>query len=311
MAKPTHRGPPAPLGGPLGLSVERDAQLFAGWRTAPRPTLVLPLGSCVVQLTRDPRQPAVPVDRASLAVVPRGARYRLSSSSPAAELLTLLVGAEACARARDEYHPHVAADTLDQVLATPQLLPRTRWIDELAQRYLYERTVCFKHTSHAAVFLETELTKELYFLGAERLSGRARSSGVFEGSDALSRARQFVECHLFERVSVAELARVAHTSEATLLRTFLRQLGVTPALYQRARRLEEAVRLLRTGRHAVGEVARRVGYASLPAFTVAFRRQFGMPPSALLASVATGTFLSAQGAAVDPHAHQGAPAPGA
>ena len=289
--------PPAePLPGALGLRIERDGQLFAGWRTAAQPLLILPLGSCVVQFTSPATGAPTPLDRAAMALVPRGARYRLRSHGAVTDVLTLFIGAPACARVEREYAPHVRADIMAQVLATGRLLPRTRWVDELAQRYLFERNVCFKHDSHAAVFLETELTKELYFLGAELAAGGARTSGVFEGSDVFTRARDWIEHHLFERVSVPELARVAHASEATLLRTFLRQLGVTPAAYQRGRRLEEAVLLLRAGRHTVGEIAERVGYRSLPAFTVAFRRQFGIAPSRVVASVPAGAFLPAHGA---------------
>lgn len=198
---------------------------------------------------------------------------------------------------------------MQELVSSARLLPRTRWVDELAQRYLFERKVCFKHDSLAARFLETELTKELYFLGGEQVSGGARTSGVFEGSAPLARARAWIEERLYQRISLAELAEVAHASAATLQRMFLRELGVTPVAYQRGRRLEEAVLLLRAGRYTVGEVAARVGYTSLPAFTAAFRRHFGVLPSSVGAAIAAGDFVPAHGAplrsTVQPGARRG------
>jgi len=76
-----------------------------------------------------------------------------------------------------------------------------------------------------------------------------------------------------------ELARHCHTSESTLLRAFRRDFETTPATYARERRLEASLLLLKSGRYTVTEVAARVGYGSLPAFTIAFRRRFGSSPS--------------------------------
>lgn len=281
--------------GPLGLGIERGAALSRLWRSAAAPVLLLPLGSCVVEVSGAALARPQQVDRASMMLLPAGARYRVGALGPVVELLTLTVGPQAQAGAQREYHPHVDPRTMAAIVAQVRLLPRTRWVDELAQRYLFERSVCYKHASHAAVFLETELVKEVYFLGAERIEGRTRASVVFQGSDVLSRARRWIEDHLFEPISVGALAGKLHTSEATLLRVFLRELQVTPAAYLRGRRLEEAVLHLRGGCGSVSEVAARVGYASLPAFTVAFRRQFGVSPSSVRRGGVDGVVVAAHG----------------
>ena len=53
-------------------------------------------------------------------------------------------------------------------LEPPTDLPAvTRWVDELVHRYVFERAQCEKHQSSAAIFLETELLKELFFLARE------------------------------------------------------------------------------------------------------------------------------------------------
>ena len=92
-----------------------------------------------------------------------------------------------------------------------------------------------------------------------------------------------------------DLARHCRTSESTLLRSFRRETGATPAAYLRERRLQEALFLLEGGRWSVGEVARRVGYTNLAAFTPAFGRRFAVPPSEARAAVAAGELLPPHG----------------
>jgi AraC-like DNA-binding protein len=209
----------------------------------------------------------------------------VASRSPAARVLTLRFGPAAVAGATREYAPHVEAQTFAAVLGAPRILPRTRWLDELVHRYVFERAVCEKHGSAAARFLETEIAKELYFVGKEQLEAqrpaRARPSVVHEEDVLARRAREHIEDHLFDALRVADLARICHASESSLLRAFRRELGVAPIAYIRTRRLDEARLLLRAGRYTVGEVSTRVGYANVAAFTTAFRRRFGELPSAI------------------------------
>lgn len=241
------------------------------------PALVLPLDRSVVELRigDDARR----LDRSSFALVPAKTRWRVRALSPVTKLLTLFVDDDARARARREYRPHVDVARFDAILAAPRVFPRTRWVDEIVQRYLFEIDVCEKNGSAAARFLETEIAKELYFLGNEQLDDRTRASVVHEGNDVVRRARELIEADPFARLRIDALARRCHASESTLLRAFRRELGVAPATYVRDRRLDEALLMLESGRWAVGEVATRVGYANLPAFSVAFRRRFGVAPS--------------------------------
>jgi AraC-like DNA-binding protein len=235
--------------------------------------MVFPLESSVVEITTHR------IDRTAVAVVPAKLRYSPTSLSPITNVLTIFIDAEAMKGAEKEYRPHIELASFDEWLRTPRVLPRTRWLDELAHRFVFEREVCEKHTSQAARFLATEITKELYFACKEHVAAEHRASVAYEGSDLVHRARSFIEANLFAAESLAALARHCATSESTLLREFKREVGVTPIAYLRDRRLDESLILLQSGRFAVGEVATRVGYASLAAFTAAFGRKFGQPPS--------------------------------
>ena len=81
-----------------------------------------------------------------------------------------------------------------------------------------------------------------------------------------------------QRATVAALARRAGASVRTLERCFLADTGVGLGEWRRRFRLLHAVRLLESG-ESVSSVAHEVGYATPSAFTAAFTRQFGSPPT--------------------------------
>ncbi len=264
----------------MELRAVRDVAELGRERTESLPALVFPLESSIVSLTVE--HATHRLDRATFTLVPARTPYGLASESNVVSIVTLLVDADARNAARREYEPDFVPATFDAIVAVPRVFARTRWVDEIVQRYLFERTVCEKHDSEAARFLETEITKELFFLGKEQLEDKTRASVVHDERDLVSQARAWLEERLFEPLHVAELARHCGSSESTVLRAFRRAVGVPPTVYVRNRRLEESLLLLESGRYNVSEVAMRVGYANVAAFTVAFGRRFGSAPSTVL-----------------------------
>jgi len=77
------------------------------------------------------------------------------------------------------------------------------------------------------------------------------------------------------------LARRAGHSRTVFVERFRARLGMTPMQYLQAWRMRTARRLLAHSERSVGEVARRVGYASESAFHRAFRDHFGAAPGAM------------------------------
>lgn len=262
------------------LRLERGAALDPATRVERSAALLVPVDTGVVVVQAGDGAPDT-VDRASFVLLPAGTPYRVRAKSPLASLATLLLAGGAQEAALAEYRPHIDAARFAEILGTRRLLPRTRWFDEIVHRYVFERDVCGKHGSAAATFLETEIAKEIYFLCAERDARQGRASLLHEEDDVVTRARTWIDEHLFEPLRVGELARRTGTSESTLLRAFRRQMGKAPAAYARERRLDAALLLLQSGRLSVGEVAARVGYAGLAAFTAAFTRRFERAPSSV------------------------------
>jgi AraC-like DNA-binding protein len=274
----------------MELRVDRDASA-SGTRVLRVPALIAPLESTVITLD-DHR-----IDRSLVALVPARSPHALELPAAGAVVVaTLSIEPADRAAALRDYAPYIDARRFTEVLAAPRLLPRTRWVDELVQRYVFEREVCEKPGSRAARFLEAELAKEIYFLGCEQLDRRTRTSVLHEGAAVAVRARAWIDDHLFEPFRIEALVAACAASESTVLRAFRKEYGVAPVVYLRRRRLEEAMQLLESGRYAVTEVATRVGYDNPSAFAAAFREQFGTPPSAVRPVLDAAAVLPAHGA---------------
>ena len=77
------------------------------------------------------------------------------------------------------------------------------------------------------------------------------------------------------------MAAVSRLSRSAFIGRFTRVLGVAPATYLKRLRLERGHRLLAESRNKVLDIALACGYASEAAFSKAFKREYGVPPSQL------------------------------
>ncbi|GAA5011557.1 AraC family transcriptional regulator [Pseudoluteimonas lycopersici] len=78
--------------------------------------------------------------------------------------------------------------------------------------------------------------------------------------------------------SVEALARALNQSRSGLSQRFVETLGEPPMRYLTRWRMQLAADMLASTRLRVSQIAQRVGYESEPAFSRAFRRQFGTAP---------------------------------
>jgi AraC-like DNA-binding protein len=112
----------------------------------------------------------------------------------------------------------------------------------------------------------------------ERLSSLKRSTRI-ETLQRIERARAFIHDRQDRPLTLDDVASQAALSRFHLSRSFAEVHGLPPLAYHRRLRLDGAARLLRDGAASPTELAERLGYASLSAFTRAFRQAYGMPPS--------------------------------
>ncbi|MCE8003969.1 AraC family transcriptional regulator [Billgrantia ethanolica] len=99
------------------------------------------------------------------------------------------------------------------------------------------------------------------------------------GDERLARALEQMHEHIERSWSVVQLAEIAALSRSAFFERFTRLVGMAPMEYLLAWRMAVAKELLRNSALAVSEVAERVGYGSSSAFSVAFSRHVGQPPS--------------------------------
>ena len=97
----------------------------------------------------------------------------------------------------------------------------------------------------------------------------------------VSKALWFIESHLAEEITLADIATVVGVSRFQLARAFGLAIGAPVMRYVRARRLSQAALVLANGAPDILTVALEAGYASHEAFTRAFRDQFGLAPGDL------------------------------
>jgi len=112
----------------------------------------------------------------------------------------------------------------------------------------------------------------------ERLACLKQSTRI-ETLQRVERARCFLHDHAARPVTLEEVAGHAALSRFHLTRSFSEVFGLPPLAYHRRLRLEAAATLLRSDAATATDIAAQLGYASLSAFTRAFRGTFGVPPS--------------------------------
>jgi AraC-like DNA-binding protein len=108
--------------------------------------------------------------------------------------------------------------------------------------------------------------------------------GSVPQSRHLQRAKDLVDSHYADALTVDDLARAAGLSRAHFSREFRRSFGDSPHGYLLTRRLERAAALLRSTDMTVADICMSVGLESVGSFTTSFTRMFGRTPVAYRAS---------------------------
>lgn len=98
---------------------------------------------------------------------------------------------------------------------------------------------------------------------------------------ALAAALELVHTRSDEPIQVADLADAAGYSQHHFSRMFAASMGVAPAQYVCAHRIDAAKRMLLDSDFPVIDVATSVGFDSLSSFTRRFRDSVGVPPAQL------------------------------
>jgi AraC-like DNA-binding protein len=99
--------------------------------------------------------------------------------------------------------------------------------------------------------------------------------------EPISRAIQYMELHLHQHWTVGELAAKVGMARSTFAGQFLAEVGKPPMEFLTDLRMERAAGLITKTRLKLPDVAERVGYQSLSAFSRQFKAYFDVTPGKL------------------------------
>lgn len=97
--------------------------------------------------------------------------------------------------------------------------------------------------------------------------------------DAVSSAKQFVQSHVEEPITLALVVEHVHVSRFYFCKLFRKATGMTLTEYVSRVRVEKAKTLLVDPSLRISEVVYAAGFGSIPRFNSVFKRYVGMPPT--------------------------------
>lgn len=100
-----------------------------------------------------------------------------------------------------------------------------------------------------------------------------------EQIDAVQRMQNYIEEHLNDQITLADLAKASLYSPWYSYRLFISYVGLTPADYIRKLRLSNSAMKLRDNPCRIVDVVFEMGFKSVDGFQRSFRKEYGCNPS--------------------------------
>ena len=128
----------------------------------------------------------------------------------------------------------------------------------------------------------TDVIEQIAIYTVRILGDRDREEvreGVTEADSLCYQAISYIDTHLFSMKSLTEVSEALNYNYSYLSNLFKRTMGQGLMEYYSHKRLENAKYLLRDGGMSVTQIAERLNYSSVYAFSRAFRTQYGVSPN--------------------------------
>lgn len=117
---------------------------------------------------------------------------------------------------------------------------------------------------------------------AQRQGGQSQFSPLLvtrgDPDSPIDKVQTYVVNHLAEPFSVERLARIAGTSERTVARLFVKELGQTPHDFVEGVRIDQARNMLEATEHPIKTIAFDCGFTNPQQMRAAFQRRLGLSP---------------------------------
>jgi AraC-like DNA-binding protein len=178
--------------------------------------------------------------------------------------------------------PAFLAREVGEEIAGPVEIVRPVARDPLLTRHFARLFACLTASPSDRLAIEENLLRSLVYILRQHGMARPSSSGP---SPCVAKAIQRLDSASDTSVSLAELAALSGVSRFQLLRSFAREIGITPHAYLVQRRVRLARQLLADGQTPV-QAAIQAGFADQSHVTRAFVCQLGITPSRYRAAIA-------------------------
>jgi AraC-like DNA-binding protein len=213
--------------------------------------------------------------RSLVPTVPRDAAVRFAVGEAARE--RLVIGGAFCIASAET---RLLVDALPPLFCVRKGAPHTTRLDTIVEQLVDEAT----NATPGASPVVARLAEVAVLIGLRAfVSSDQQRHGLLEAArdPRLGRALAAIEREPQRDWTIAQLGRRAGMSRSAFAAAFAASVGETPAAYLTRVRMARAESLLRDRDWSLPRIAQEVGYASVAAFSVAFKRLRGMPPSAL------------------------------
>ncbi len=117
--------------------------------------------------------------------------------------------------------------------------------------------------------------------GVDRQEPRMDVASLEEALETriMSDIKAYIDAHLSERITIAQLAAHVHYSRAHITVQFKAATGMSIMDYVAGQRIEKAKTMLAAGEYTVSQIAEALGFASLQYFSRRFHQAVGCAPS--------------------------------
>ncbi len=150
-------------------------------------------------------------------------------------------------------------------------------ITQLIQRLVF---LCAEDHPAKDLFVGMSLRELLIrMLEAESRENHLRDPAGRATSQPITAAVAYILSRLDDKLTVAQLSRMAYMSESAFYRAFKNEMGISPVDFINRERIKLATSLLREGKHSIQDIALRCGFNSPSYFTRMFKRAFGISPA--------------------------------
>lgn len=260
----------------MGIVYERSIGNESFSLTSKRSMMLFPRGGCRVKVVESPKTQHV-VTATMLLYIRPGSNVKVQCQSAILDLLVLMP----CQTYQSELltDNKLGSEEAKVLESKNNLIRRSRWLDDLIDRYFFERVVNADTPPGCPFFLEKQMLNELARL---IFKGKVPTTGEVLGeepSDLALKALKYIEENLFNKFELDDLCKHTNVSQPTLTRAFKKMFGKTPGNYVKERRLDEASAMIERDEHRIGDICTLIGYEDLGSFSRAFKERFLKSPS--------------------------------